>query len=99
MLRGTCMARGTVVAWQREPMHAVLTQVAGIVVKPVQGARRDGARGAAIGVGQGVVGFFVRPVLACMDIVAYTLNSAVTLVHEDTSHVFILAVRLPRRLL
>ena len=80
-------------------MHAVLTQVAGIVVKPVQGARRDGARGAAIGVGQGVVGFFVRPVLACMDIVAYTLNSAVTLVHEDTSHVFILAVRLPRRLL
>lgn len=55
----------------------------GWIVKPTRGAIEDGAPGCAMGLGQGVVALFVRPVLAMMDGVAYGLNAGVTLISME----------------
>jgi len=46
--------------------------ITGIVVKPVQGARKDGAKGFAKGIGQGVVGVVVKPVAGVFEAVSKT---------------------------
>jgi len=46
--------------------------ITGIVVKPVQGARKDGAKGLAKGIGQGVVGVVVKPVAGVFEAVSKT---------------------------
>jgi len=46
--------------------------ITGVVVKPVQGARKDGAKGFAKGIGQGVVGIVVKPVAGVFEAVSKT---------------------------
>jgi len=46
--------------------------ITGIVVKPVQGARKDGAKGLAKGIGQGVIGVVVKPVAGVFEAVSKT---------------------------
>jgi len=46
--------------------------VTGIVVKPVQGVRKDGAKGFAKGLGQGIVGVAVKPVAGVFEAVSKT---------------------------
>jgi len=46
--------------------------VTGIVVKPVQGVRKDGAKGFAKGIGQGIVGIAVKPVAGVFEAVSKT---------------------------
>jgi len=46
--------------------------VTGIVVKPVQGVRKDGAKGFAKGLGQGIIGVAVKPVAGVFEAVSKT---------------------------
>lgn len=58
----------------------VLTQgvaggLRGVVMKPYEGAREAGVKGFARGVGQGAVGFFMRPASGLVDFASGTINT------------------------
>ncbi|KAJ4455689.1 putative Vacuolar protein sorting-associated protein 13a [Paratrimastix pyriformis] len=48
--------------------------VAGVVIKPVVGAQRQGVEGFVKGVGKGIVGVFVRPTAGVFDLATKTLE-------------------------
>lgn len=50
--------------------------VSGIVLSPVIGAKNDGVVGFCTGVGKGVLGAFVKPVSAVLDVTHLTIQGA-----------------------
>jgi len=53
-------------------VESMVSAVTGIVLEPVKGARRDGARGGAIGLGKGMLGLVCKPVAGTIDLVTHT---------------------------
>jgi len=50
----------------------VFSAVAGVIVDPVQGARRGGVKGGARGFGKGMLGLVCKPVKGTIDLVTQT---------------------------
>jgi len=62
--------------------------VTGIIVKPVQGVRREGAVGLFKGIGQGVIGVAVKPIAGVLEMTSKTaegIKNTTTVFDEDTS--------------
>ena len=60
----------------------------GLVTKPAEGLRRDGASGLAIGTVQGIAGLVVKPVTGAIDLVSKTsqgIEAASTKDNQDGS--------------
>lgn len=65
-----------------ELANGVFHGVAGIVVDPYQGARRDGVRGFFFGVCQGVAGVATKPMVGCLDAITHTGEAAIEMASE-----------------
>lgn len=51
-------------------LPSTLQGAAGLITSPISGARRDGVKGALVGVAQGFVGVAVKPVAGVLDLAA-----------------------------
>lgn len=58
-------------------MKGIATGIAGIVYEPYKGARDKGAKGAAVGVGKGLIGLVTKPVAGTVGLVGCTVQGAV----------------------
>ena len=54
-------------------IHGILEGVTGVVSKPIRGAERSGIEGFAKGVGKGLLGLLVKPVIGTTDLITDTL--------------------------
>ena len=50
--------------------HSVVEGASGLIMSPLSGARRDGVKGALVGVAQGVVGVALKPAAGVLDLAA-----------------------------
>lgn len=53
-------------------VDSTISGIKGVIQKPAEGFRQDGASGFAMGAIQGVAGLFVKPVTGAMDLVSKT---------------------------
>ena len=58
-------------------MKGIATGIAGVVYEPYKGARQKGAKGAAVGVGKGLIGLVAKPVAGTVGLVGCTVQGAV----------------------
>ena len=58
-------------------VKGIATGIAGIVYEPYKGARKKGAKGAAVGVGKGLIGLVAKPVAGTVGLVGCTVQGAV----------------------
>jgi len=58
-------------------VHKCVDGVAGVFVEPYKGAKDGGAKGAAIGVGKGLVGLVAKPVSGVVEFGQHTVQGAV----------------------
>jgi len=76
--------------------RGVLQGVTGILMQPVKGFSKGGARGAIKGVGKGLVGLVVKPVAGLVDMVAYTSEGIRNTPEFMSKRAAVVRVRLPR---
>ena len=50
----------------------MLAAIAGLALEPYKGAKKKGLKGAAWGLGKGLVGLVVRPIAGSIDLITYT---------------------------
>lgn len=53
-------------------VESVVSAVAGVILEPVRGAKKGGAKGGAIGLGKGILGLICKPVAGTIDLVTHT---------------------------
>lgn len=61
--------RGTTVL-----VGSVFNGVAGLVVQPVRGAKKQGVKGATLGVGKGILGLICKPIAGSIDMITHTVR-------------------------
>ena len=59
-------------------MKGIATGVGGVFYQPYKGAKKNGAKGAAVGVGQGLIGLVAKPVAGTVGFVGCTVQGAVS---------------------
>ncbi|KAL3930738.1 MAG: hypothetical protein SGPRY_001413, partial [Prymnesium sp.] len=62
-------------AGARNLSEAVADGATGLITSPLDGARRDGVKGAIVGVAQGVVGVALKPASGVLDLAAKSTES------------------------
>jgi len=53
-------------------VESIVSAVAGVVIEPMQGAKKGGFKGGAAGFGRGILGLICKPVAGTIDLVTYT---------------------------
>lgn len=59
-------------------MKGIFNGVTGLVTEPYKGAKSKGAKGAAVGVGRGLMGLVAKPVAGTVGLVGCTVQGAIS---------------------
>ena len=53
-------------------IESIISAIAGVVIEPVQGAKKDGFKGGVKGLGKGILGLIFKPVAGTLELVTQT---------------------------